>query len=80
MGEIQVHPVTGKMVQVSTADISIKLFEIHLQTAAGAETLEAVRRELRGKNLACWCRDGNRCHGDVLLQIANSAGRVRKAA
>lgn len=28
--------------------------------------------DLRGKNLACWCRlDGKPCHGDVLLEIAN---------
>lgn len=27
--------------------------------------------ELRGKNLACWCREGAPCHGDVLLEAAN---------
>lgn len=27
--------------------------------------------ELRGKNLACWCRQGTPCHADVLLEIAN---------
>ena len=27
--------------------------------------------ELRGKNLACWCRPGAPCHADVLLDIAN---------
>ncbi|MFZ1430584.1 MAG: DUF4326 domain-containing protein [Geminicoccaceae bacterium] len=27
---------------------------------------------LRGKNLACWCRlDGKPCHADVLLELAN---------
>lgn len=30
-----------------------------------------VIRELRGKNLACWCRPGEPCHADVLLEIAN---------
>lgn len=36
-----------------------------------------IRRELRGKDLACWCpledANGNRvpCHADVLLEIAN---------
>lgn len=35
-------------------------------------------RQLRGKDLACWCplvdKDGNRvpCHADVLLELANS--------
>jgi hypothetical protein len=32
---------------------------------------ETIRRELRGKNLACWCVPGAPCHADVLLEIAN---------
>jgi hypothetical protein len=28
-------------------------------------------RELRGKNLACWCPLDRQCHADVLLKIAN---------
>lgn len=27
--------------------------------------------ELKGKNLACWCKEGSPCHGDVILEIAN---------
>ena len=27
--------------------------------------------KLRGKNLACWCKPGDPCHADVLLEIAN---------
>jgi hypothetical protein len=27
--------------------------------------------ELRGKNLACWCRAGAPCHADVLLESVN---------
>ena len=26
---------------------------------------------IRGKNLACWCKIGAPCHGDVLLEMAN---------
>jgi hypothetical protein len=29
-------------------------------------------RELRGKDLACWCPLDKRCHADVLLAIANA--------
>ncbi len=36
-------------------------------------TNEDVRRELRGHDLACWCAP-DLCHGDVLLEIANSPG------
>ena len=32
---------------------------------------EDIRRELRGKDLACWCGLFERCHADVLLEIAN---------
>jgi len=34
-------------------------------------TLDDVRRDLRGKNLACWCKPGQPCHADLLLEIAN---------
>jgi hypothetical protein len=34
-----------------------------------------VRRELRGKDLACWCQPSEPCHADVLLEIANEADR-----
>lgn len=30
-----------------------------------------VRRDLRGKNLVCWCPLGQPCHADVLLELAN---------
>lgn len=30
--------------------------------------------ELRGKNLACWCKIGDSCHGDILLRLANREG------
>jgi len=28
--------------------------------------------ELRGKNLACWCKLSEACHADVLLELANT--------
>lgn len=28
---------------------------------------------LRGKNLACWCKLGDPCHADVLLELANAS-------
>lgn len=28
-------------------------------------------RELRGKDLACWCKAGDACHADVLIELAN---------
>ena len=34
-------------------------------------SVDDVRRELAGKNLACWCALDQPCHADVLLEIAN---------
>lgn len=34
--------------------------------------IEEIRRELRGKNLACWCPLDQPCHADVLFEIANA--------
>src|SRR3990167_2483641 len=32
-------------------------------------TVEEVKRELRGKDLACWCPLDQPCHADVLLEL-----------
>lgn len=37
----------------------------------GVPSVETIKRDLRGKNIACWCPIGQPCHGDVLLGIAN---------
>ena len=34
-------------------------------------TTDDVRRELRGRDLACYCPLDEPCHADVLLAIAN---------
>ena len=33
--------------------------------------LKRLLPELRGRNLACWCRLDRPCHADVLLEVAN---------
>jgi len=38
----------------------------------GKRLRAAARRDLRGKDLACWCRAGRSCHADVLLEVANA--------
>lgn len=42
----------------------------HGQTELLAKVLERLP-ELRGKNLACYCKPGTPCHVDVLLEVAN---------
>jgi hypothetical protein len=36
--------------------------------------------ELRGKNLACWCKPGDPCHADVLLELANAEVHEARSA
>lgn len=35
------------------------------------ELMERMRRELRGKDLVCFCKPHD-CHGDTVLEVANS--------
>lgn len=35
-------------------------------------TLDEIRAELAGRDLACWCPLDQPCHADVLLDLANS--------
>lgn len=40
-----------------------------LTDPAGQAVLVRARSELRGHNLACWCRLDRDCHADVLLEL-----------
>jgi hypothetical protein len=42
---------------------------------AGKAIAAAAKRELRGKQLACWCPLDRECHADVLIEIANGGSR-----
>jgi len=46
-------------------------------------SVEDVRQELRGRDLACYCPLDQPCHADVLLEIANGEhwprGRVTRS-
>lgn len=50
---------------------AVKLFEEALLAGKLKFTLIEVKEKLAGKNLACWCKVGEICHGDVLLKFAN---------
>ena len=46
----------------------VRKYESWVQTQPA---LMASLRELRGKDLVCWCAP-QACHGDVLLRLANA--------
>ena len=41
------------------------------QMALSVAGIETIRRELRGKDLACWCPLDRACHADALIELAN---------
>ena len=70
----------NKRVLVSDAARAVELYEAWLdgRIALGGEWharrtwIIANVHELRGKDLACWCRlDAEWCHADILLRLAN---------
>lgn len=50
----------------------VGLFREHLSRPEQAGPVERIKRDLHGKNLACWCPLDQPCHADVLLEIANA--------
>lgn len=56
--------------------MAVRDFEHALRCGMLRVTVEDVRRELRGKDLACWCAlpaagEEDLCHAAVLLKVAN---------
>ncbi|MBA4852047.1 DUF4326 domain-containing protein [Emticicia sp. BO119] len=58
-----------KIGETMTREESIEKFK---QLISNEETLKLIKQQLKGKNLACYCPVGVACHGDLLLEIANS--------
>lgn len=52
-----------------TAAEAVKMYRAHVDK--GFMRIK-IRNELRGKNLACWCKLSEPCHCIPLLEIANS--------
>ena len=57
--------------RLQTVERVVEVYRKYLEDGMLDVTVEQVRRELRGKDLACWCKEGAPCHADVLLEIAN---------
>lgn len=53
----------------------INKFAAWIQTQP--ELLAKVRKELRGKDLICFCAP-KKCHGDILIRLANESSIFEK--
>ena len=58
--------------QWRAAPDAVAMFRRALREGELPYSVTKVRTELRGKNLACWCKPGAPCHADVLLELANT--------
>jgi hypothetical protein len=50
---------------------AVRRYREDLLAARLSISVEDVKRELRGRDLACYCPLDESCHADVLLAIAN---------
>lgn len=55
---------------IDSQERAVEFFEREAAGWPEAYLARAVA-ELRGKNLACWCKEGTPCHVDVLLKLVN---------
>lgn len=51
---------------------AVALFRLRATELLIGEPIRERLPSLRGKNLACWCKLGEPCHADVLLELANA--------
>lgn len=58
--------------RVSTAKEAVECYKYHITEILknGINNGYDIS-ELKGKNLACWCKLGEPCHADILLKLAN---------
>jgi hypothetical protein len=61
--------INDRYIAVPTDKEAVRRFRDDYMTPARREE---ARRDLRGKDLACYCNLDAPCHADVLIEIANS--------
>lgn len=48
----------------------LQKYREYMSSSGAAELWKEIRKELKGKDLVCWCAP-KPCHADILLEIAN---------
>jgi hypothetical protein len=57
----------SRFTKIATPEQAVEFFKVYT-----ARYPRNDLKDLRGKNLACWCALDKPCHADVLLKIANA--------
>lgn len=67
---------SGTLAQFKVSSIDEALYRYREWLLSQPELVERAKRELNGKVLGCWCKHPKHpespCHGDVLVEVANS--------
>jgi hypothetical protein len=59
-----------KMLTEDKRDEVCLAYDLWIQAPAQAQLRERIKKNLKGKDLVCWCAP-KRCHAETLLRIAN---------
>jgi hypothetical protein len=54
-----------------TAERAVEMYQDYLRRAPNQAEVQSGLADLRGRDLACWCRLDATCHADALLELAN---------
>jgi hypothetical protein len=57
--------------EMSDYEMSVASYNGDPMVSLGIMRRQVKPHELRGKDLACWCKEGSPCHADILLELAN---------
>lgn len=60
----------GAYIAVPNATEAVEVFREFMNQSP--DMIEKAKRNLRGKDLACFCAPDQPCHADVLLELANA--------
>lgn len=75
VGEIMWDPRVEGMSLTTPQSVEqcVELYRIYMESGLKKKGTWMSKdiHELRGKNLACFCKIGEPCHADVLLELAN---------
>lgn len=52
-------------------EYAVHLFREVLVSGQLSITVADLQRDLRGRDVACWCSAQAKCHGDTILELAN---------
>lgn len=58
----------GSFIKIESVQQALNMYQEYLNKYP---LTDAQIEKLRGKNLACFCKEGEPCHADLLLKIVN---------